>query len=61
MLHVDRLGLKSFFEEGRSLAQISHLGGERAELLPRERTVYMVMNYLEGASPAGLRRSPRVT
>jgi serine/threonine protein kinase len=37
-LSLYRLGLKSFFEEGRSLAQISHpVRGERAELLPRER------------------------
>src|SRR5512139_957906 len=46
-----RLGLKSFFEEGRSLAQISHPSVVSVLNFFRENeTVYMVMNYLEGAS-----------
>src|SRR5258708_7746741 len=44
-----RLGLKSFFEEGRSLAQISHPSVVSVLNFFRENeTVYMVMNYLEG-------------
>ncbi|MEO6322308.1 MAG: serine/threonine-protein kinase [Polaromonas sp.] len=45
------LGLKSFFEEGRSLAQISH--GSVVSVLNffrENETVYMVMNYLEGGT-----------
>src|SRR5881398_3938992 len=46
-----RLGLKSFFEEGRSLAQISHSSVVSVLNFFRENeTVYMVMNYLEGAT-----------
>jgi len=45
------LGLKSFFEEGRALAQISHQSVVSVLNFFRENeTVYMVMNYLEGAS-----------
>jgi len=50
-LSLYRLGLKSFFEEGRSLAQdlppsvVSVLNFFR-----ENETVYMVMNYLEGAA-----------
>ena len=44
-----RLGLKSFFEEGRSLAQISHPSVVSVLNFFRENeTVYMVMNYLQG-------------
>ena len=50
-LSLYRLGLKSFFEEGRSLAQISHASVVSVLNFFRENeTVYMVMNYLEGAS-----------
>ncbi len=46
-----RLGLKSFFEEGRSLAQISHSSVVGVLNFFRENeTVYMVMNYLQGAT-----------
>lgn len=46
-----RLGLKSFFEEGRALAQISHDSVVRVLNFFRENeTVYMVMNLLEGSS-----------
>ncbi|KKW66990.1 serine/threonine protein kinase [Lampropedia cohaerens] len=46
-----RLGLKSFFEEGRSLAQISHASVVSVLNFFRENeTVYMVMNHLEGAT-----------
>ncbi|WP_196869021.1 serine/threonine-protein kinase [Polaromonas sp. CG_9.11] len=50
-LSLYRLGLKSFFEEGRSLAQISH--GSVVSVLNffrENETVYMVMNYLEGGT-----------
>jgi serine/threonine protein kinase len=48
-LSLYRLGLKSFFEEGRSLAQISHPSVVSVLNFFRENeTVYMVMNYLEG-------------
>jgi serine/threonine protein kinase len=48
-LSLYRLGLKSFFEEGRSLAQISHASVVSVLNFFRENeTVYMVMNYLEG-------------
>ncbi|WP_157268159.1 serine/threonine protein kinase [Azohydromonas aeria] len=44
-----RLGLKSFFEEGRSLAQICHPSVVSVLNFFRENeTVYMVMNYLQG-------------
>ena len=44
-----RLGLKSFFEEGRALAQISHASVVSVLNFFRENeTVYMVMNYLQG-------------
>ena len=50
-LSLYRLGLKSFFEEGRALAQISHPSVVSVRNFFRENeTVYMVMNYLEGAS-----------
>jgi serine/threonine protein kinase len=50
-LSLYRLGLKSFFEEGRSLAQISHPSVVSVLNFFRENeTVYMVMNYLEGAA-----------
>lgn len=50
-LSLYRLGLKSFFEEGRSLAQISHPSVVGVLNFFRENeTVYMVMDYLEGAS-----------
>ncbi|MCC7100051.1 MAG: serine/threonine protein kinase [Rubrivivax sp.] len=50
-LSLYRLGLKSFFEEGRALAQISHASVVTVLNFFRENeTVYMVMNYLEGAS-----------
>ena len=50
-LSLYRLGLKSFFEEGRALAQISHASVVSVLNFVRENeTVYMVMNYLEGAS-----------
>jgi len=48
-LSLYRLGLKSFFEEGRSLAQISHASVVSVLNFFRENeTVYMVMNFLEG-------------
>src|SRR5450830_425512 len=50
-LSLYRLGLKSFFEEGRSLAQISHPSVVSVMNFFRENeTVYMVMNFLDGAS-----------
>ena len=50
-LALYRLGLKSFFEEGRSLAQISHPSVVSVLNFFRENeTVYMVMNYLEGGA-----------
>ena len=50
-LSLYRLGLKSFFEEGRALAQISHPSVVSVLNFFRENeTVYMVMNYLEGSS-----------
>ena len=50
-LSLYRLGLKSFFEEGRALAQISHPSVVSVYNFFRENdTVYMVMNYLEGAT-----------
>ena len=50
-LSLYRLGLKSFFEEGRSLAQISHPSVVSVLNFFRENeTVNMVMNYLEGAA-----------
>ena len=49
-----RLGLKSFFEEGRSLAQISHPSVVSVLNFFRENeTVYMVMNYLQGDTLQG--------
>ena len=48
-LPLYRLGLKSFFEEGRALAQISHASVVSVLNFFRDNdTVYMVMNYLEG-------------
>ena len=50
-LSLYRLGLKSFFEEGRALAQISHPSVVSVLNFFRENeTVYMVMNYLDGAT-----------
>ncbi|RMW96106.1 serine/threonine protein kinase [Allofranklinella schreckenbergeri] len=50
-LSLYRLGLKSFFEEGRSLAQISHDSVVSVLNFFRENeTVYMVMNHLEGST-----------
>jgi serine/threonine protein kinase len=50
-LSLYRLGLKSFFEEGRSLAQISHASVVSVLNFFRENeTVYMVMNFLEGGT-----------
>ena len=50
-LSLYRLGLKSFFEEGRALAQISHPAVVGVLNFFRENeTVYMAMNYLEGAT-----------
>lgn len=50
-LSLYRLGLKSFFEEGRALAQISHPSVVSVLNFFRENeTVYMVTNFLEGAS-----------
>ncbi len=46
-----RLGLKSFFEEGRALAQISHPSvGSVLNFFRENDTVYMVMNHLKGAT-----------
>jgi serine/threonine protein kinase len=45
------LGLKSFFEEGRSLAQISHPAVVGVlNFFRQNETVYLVMNYLQGAT-----------
>ena len=50
-LSLYRLGLKSFFEEGRALAQIAHASVVSVLNFFRENeTVYMVMNYLEGGT-----------
>jgi serine/threonine protein kinase len=50
-LTLYRIGLKSFFEEGRALAQISHPSVVSVLNFFRENeTVYMVMNFLEGAT-----------
>jgi eukaryotic-like serine/threonine-protein kinase len=50
-LSMYRLGLKSFFEEGRSLAQVSHPAVVSVLNFFRENeTVYLVMNYLQGAT-----------
>ena len=52
-----RLGLKSFFEEGRSLAQISHASVvSRAQFLPRERNRLHGDELPGGRDPAGLHR-----
>ena len=43
------LGLKNFFEEGRSLAQISHPAVVSVlNFFRKNETVYLVMNYLQG-------------
>ncbi len=48
-LPLYRLGQKSFFEEARALAQITHPGVVSVLNFLRENdTVYMVMNYLQG-------------
>ena len=50
-LSLYRLGLKSFFEEGRSLAQISHPAVVAVlNFFRQNETVYLVMNYLQGAT-----------
>ena len=50
-LSLYRLGLKSFFEEGRSLAQISHPSVVSVlNFFRQNQTVYLVMNYLQGAT-----------
>ncbi|MEZ5606264.1 MAG: serine/threonine-protein kinase [Burkholderiaceae bacterium] len=50
-LSLYRLGLKSFFEEGRALAQISHASVVSVlNFFRQNETVYMVMNHLEGAT-----------
>lgn len=50
-LPLYRLGLKSFFEEGRSLAQISHPAVVSVlNFFRQNETVYLVMNYLQGAT-----------
>lgn len=50
-LTLYRLGMKSFFEEGRALAQISHASVVGVLNFFRENeTVYMVMNLLQGAT-----------
>ncbi|MFV0680542.1 serine/threonine protein kinase [Ottowia sp.] len=50
-LSLYRLGLRSFFEEGRSLAQISHPSVVSVlNFFRQNETVYMVMNCLEGAT-----------
>ena len=46
-----RMGLRCFLEEGRALAQISHPSVVHVlNFLHANDTVYLVMNYLEGAS-----------
>jgi serine/threonine protein kinase len=48
-LPLYRLGLKSFFEEGRALGQISHPGVVSVlNFFSANETVYMVMNHLDG-------------
>jgi serine/threonine protein kinase len=50
-LPLYRLGLKSFFEEGRALAQLSHPSVVGVQNFFRaNETIYMVMNYLQGAT-----------
>ncbi len=50
-LSLYRLGLKSFFEEGRSLAQIAHPSVVSVlNFFRQNETVYLVMNYLQGAT-----------
>ncbi len=50
-LSLYRLGLKSFFEEGRSLAQISHPAVVSVfDFFRQNETVYLVMDYLQGAT-----------
>lgn len=50
-LALYRLGLRSFFEEGRALAQISHPSVVSVlNFFRANETVYMVMNHLEGAA-----------
>jgi len=50
-LSLYALGLKSFFEEGRSLALVSHPSVVGMLNFFRENeTVYMVMNYLQGSA-----------
>lgn len=50
-LRLYRLGLQSFFHEGRALAQISHPGVSSVlDFFEANGTVYMVMNWLQGSS-----------
>jgi hypothetical protein len=56
-LPLYRLGLKSFFEEGPFAgADLAPLGGERAELLPRERNRLHGDELPGGRDPAGFHR-----
>lgn len=46
-----RMGMRCFLEEGRALAQIAHPGVVNVlNFLHANETVYLVLNYLEGAS-----------
>jgi eukaryotic-like serine/threonine-protein kinase len=46
-----QLGLKSFFEEGRALTQISHPSVVKVQnFFKQNETVYMVMDFVQGAS-----------
>jgi serine/threonine protein kinase len=55
-----RMGLRSFFEEGRVLAQISHPSVVSAlDFFAANDTVYLVMNYLEGATLQDFIRTAR--
>jgi len=50
-LRLYRLGLQSFFHEGRALAEISHPGVSSVlDFFAANGTVYMVMNVLQGSS-----------
>ena len=50
-LALYRMGMRCFLEEGRALAQISHPSVVHVlNFLHANDTVYLVMNYLEGAS-----------
>ena len=50
-LRLYRLGLQSFFHEGRALAEISHPGVSSVlDFFAANGTAYMVMNFLQGNS-----------